>query len=94
MMGWNISLIGKPEKVAQALRDLQRMTGDSKTEFDEALPHLLGLVNLNYRNEEGARMGALTIHLDASGHGFKRDGRGVHSNCNVQLKQLPATLVT
>lgn len=62
-ISWSISFIGKPEKVAEALNaESERMNGESKKEYDFALPHLIGLVNENFGTP-------YPVKLTASGHG-------------------------
>jgi hypothetical protein len=62
-MSWSISFIGKPEKVVEALTaESLKLSGESKKEYDSALPHLIGLVNENFGTP-------YFIKLAASGHG-------------------------
>ena len=62
-MSWSISFIGTPEKVVEALTaQSAQLSGESKKEYDSALPHLVGLVNENF--------GTLyPVKIMASGHG-------------------------
>jgi hypothetical protein len=62
-MSWSVSFIGKPEKVIEALqKQSETLTGESKKEYDSALPHLIGLVNENFGT-------SYPVKLAASGHG-------------------------
>lgn len=62
-MSWSISFIGKPEKVVEALTaQSAQLNGQSKEEYDSALPHLIGLVNENFGT-------GYPVKLAASGHG-------------------------
>ena len=62
-MSWSISFIGKPEKVVEALqKQSETLTGESKIEYDSALPHLVGLVNENFGTP-------YSVKIAASGHG-------------------------
>ena len=62
-MSWSVAFIGKPEKVVEALqKKSETLTGESKKEFDSALPHLVGLVNENFGTP-------YLVNLSASGHG-------------------------
>jgi len=62
-MSWSISFIGKPEKVVEALTaQSAQLSGESKKEYDSALPHLVGLVNENFGTP-------YPVKLAASGHG-------------------------
>lgn len=89
-MSWSINVIGTPDKITEALDVMsESLTGDSKAEFDNALPHLKGLVGMNY-NEAIPGMG---IELSASGHAHGAEGNG-YSNCLVSIKPLNAALLT
>lgn len=80
-MSWSVNLVGKADNIKEALRqESQRLTGASKEEFDEALPHMLGLLDLNHNPEHPQ-----TLELDANGHGYFRDGAKVSSTCQVKL---------
>lgn len=62
-MSWLIQLIGKPEKVAEALKaNSEKLSGESKVEYDSALPHLVGLVNENFGMD-------YAVKLSAAGYG-------------------------
>lgn len=83
-MSWSIAFIGTPEKIAEALQNHStKLEGNSKTEFDAALPHLQALVQLNQNTTQ-----APIIKLTANGHAYSG-----YSNCNVNIEQLPGTLV-
>lgn len=80
-MSWSISLIGKPENVVRALEEQStKLTGQSKIEFDAALPHFVGLVKENFAENPPI------VNFSASGHGMEN---GVHSyrqcKCNIDL---------
>lgn len=62
-MSWSINFIGKPEKVSEALTaQSANFSGETKVEYDSALPCLVGLVNENFGN-------GYAVKLAASGHG-------------------------
>ena len=62
-MSWSVQFIGKPEKVSEALQaQSEKMSGESKVEYDSALPHLVALVNENFGYD-------YPVKLLASGHG-------------------------
>ena len=62
-MSWSVQFVGKPEKVAEALTaQSATMNGESKVEYDSALPHLVALVNENFGT-------GYPVKLAASGHG-------------------------
>jgi len=70
-MSWSVSMSGKPAEVVRKLRETS-YTGDSKVEFDAALPHLVGLVEQNHAER--------TVSLTASGHGVE------NRECRVNLQ--------
>jgi len=86
-MSWSVTIIGKPEKVVQQLADNSAtLTGQSKTEYEEALPHLQALVSLCIGPD-------LLINLTASGHAnFDAEGKKTYRNVQVQLSQFYAKL--
>jgi hypothetical protein len=76
-MSWSITAQGLPEQVEKLLLDHSNVeTGDSKTEYDAALPHLIGLVKQNY--DSSGRQ----IQVLANGHGY-----GGYRNCNVTIRE-------
>jgi hypothetical protein len=63
-MSWSIQFIGKPEKVVEALqKQSESMNGESKVEYDSALPHLAGLVKENFGYD-------YAVKIVAAGHGM------------------------
>lgn len=67
-MSWSVNFIDKPEKVVIALiTESEKMSGQSKVEFDSALPHLIALVTQNFG------VSTPSIKLNASGHGIVID---------------------
>ena len=64
-MSWSVNYIGKPQKVVEALNTQSTaLSGQSKTEYDEALPHLVALVEQNFGTP-------YLINLSAAGHGLE-----------------------
>lgn len=48
-MSWSISFIGKPENVAKALNEhSDKLDGQSKLEYINALPNIIGIVAENF----------------------------------------------
>lgn len=67
-MSWSIALIGKPENVVKALhQESEKLSGQSKIEFDDAKPHLIGLVEQNFNSNHPDSVPV--IKLTASGSG-------------------------
>ena len=63
-MSWSVQFIGKPEKVIEALNaQSNTLSGESKAEYDNALPHLTALVGENFGLN-------LAVKLSANGHGI------------------------
>jgi hypothetical protein len=80
-MSWSIRVIGRRAGVIAALgRESARLTGNSKTEFDAARPHLEALVGLNFNGD-----GDPVVDLDANGSAYNSQ-----SSTQVTLKVLGA----
>ena len=83
-MSWSFSSKGKPDVVAKALEDYgATLSGQSKIEFDDALPHLAGLVKQTFENR--AHREATTIALTASGSGSATGDQQLERSCTVNL---------
>jgi hypothetical protein len=79
-MSWSIQFIGKPENIAKALEDYSgKLSGQSKVEYDSALPHLVGLVKENFGENPPL------LKLEASGHGSVVNGEQKQRNLTVNL---------
>lgn len=64
-MSWSVYLIGSPENVSKALdTNSTNLSGQSKAEFDAALPHIKALVEQNVNKNY-----PIAIKLNANGHG-------------------------
>jgi hypothetical protein len=89
-MSWSITLIGNPENIATALTaQSEKLEGQSKVEFDSALPHLAALVKENF-NAGGPTP---VIKLAASGHGYAVDGTQKQRHLTASIEVSYATLV-
>ncbi len=89
-MSWTFDAIGTPEKLAVALiEETARLSGDSKEEFDRAIPALHSLLVMNVSKNFPQRV----LHLCANGHASRSGGEVVDSTCNVSLSGLSAKLV-
>lgn len=90
-MSWSVTFIGKPANIVAALqKQSEQLTGQSKTEYDAALPHLVGLVQANHHVEEQYTP---VLQLQANGHAYVKDEVTQYSNCQVQLTVISGTLV-
>ncbi len=97
-MSWSINLMGKPEDVARALQaQSETLSGQSKAEFDDALPHLMALVRQNFVDAEHCHYPAPFLYIEASGSGSaRRTGdvdRQVERSCSVKIGRHYSTLV-
>jgi hypothetical protein len=85
-MSWSVQFIGKPEKVSEALTAQSvSMNGDSKVEYDAALPHLVALVNENFGFDN-------LVKLSASGHGYVT-GDKPNRQLTVSLENIYGVIV-
>jgi hypothetical protein len=84
-MRWSVSFSGTPAEVLAAIaKHSDTLTGQSKVAYDEARPHLVGLVRQNFVKEhEGAEP---TLVLSAYGGGSTSNGVEVQRSCSVSLK--------
>lgn len=83
-MSWLITFIGHPEKIAVALeKHSESLDGQSKAEFDAALPHMVGLVKQNYNPDHEP-----VLKITASGHGYNR-----YNTCTVSIEHIGGTVV-
>lgn len=91
-MSWSVTFIGTPDKVSAALDEHSQKIGDqSKIEFDEALPHLKGLVEQNFNKQFDST--TPVIKLSASGSGYSVNGEQKQRQCSVTIEQLWGVLV-
>ncbi|HLO59039.1 MAG TPA: hypothetical protein VK172_14820 [Lentimicrobium sp.] len=87
-MSWSILFIGKPENVAKALEDEKdKMSGPSKEEYVDALPHLVGLVKQNFSTNHQS-----PIKISASGWGISSNDVSQRT-LSVSIEAVPGTLV-
>jgi hypothetical protein len=87
-MSWSIGLIGKPENLVKALKaESERLKDQSKEEFDAALPHMIGLIELNVSENP------VPMKLEASGHGYIEDGKKKYQTCSCAVNPLGSVLV-
>lgn len=90
-MSWSVQFIGQPVKVAEALTaQSATLSGQSKEEFDAALPHLTALVNQNF---DVANPASCVIKLAANGHGYATNGTMQQSSVTVSIERLYGVIV-
>ena len=81
-MSWSMTMIGTSENIRNALQsESKRLTGASKQEFDEALPHLAALVGMNVNTSNREQL----LELEASGHASHVDGVEKYRNVSIRL---------
>jgi hypothetical protein len=91
-MSWNIAIIGYPSHLVAALhKESERLTGNSKLEFDAALPNMVNLINLNYNNQAEGQVPVL--RLVAHGHAYANETGPVYGNVSVTLAAIDGALV-
>lgn len=92
-MSWSVQLIGSPENIVTALdEESGKLQDESKAEFDAVLPALKILAENNYSIKEEGFVQPL-LKLDASGHGYVRDGKRVSCTALVKLESLYGRIV-
>ena len=91
-MSWSLRYIGHPEKISEKLDEmLDKLAGESKAEFADALPGLKTLLAQNFQKQEGVL--PPIMQLVANGHGYHKDGNRVYCQCSVSLSSLDGQLV-
>ena len=83
-MSWSVNYIGSPENIVKALEaNSEVLSGKSKEEYDDALPHIKALVSQNHSTSY-----PVTLKISANGHGY--DG---YNNCSVTIENSGTILV-
>jgi hypothetical protein len=87
-MSWSITFVGKPENVAKALEDnAAKLSGQSKAEYEAALPHLVVLVKENFGQTPPM------LKVTASGSGYANSTEQLTRNCLVSIEAWYGTIV-
>lgn len=87
-MSWSVSYLGAPDKIVEQLdKDSEKLTGQSKEEFDAAKPHLQALLKENIPDADRG-YGPQIVKLDASGSGSKTDGKITSQSCSVKIEPI------
>jgi len=81
-MSWSIQYVGTPDKLVDAMNKYSdSLSGQSKLEFDDALPHLKHLLLQN--------VGAYVFRIVANGHAqFDSAGTKTSGYCAVNFEQI------
>lgn len=91
-MSWSVSFIGNPEKVAEALRaESEKLSGQSKVEYDAVAGSLAALVLENFNRGEGQQ--DPIVRLEAAGHGHAAGDAQVSRCVSVKLETFYAQLL-
>jgi hypothetical protein len=87
-MSWSITFIGKPENIALALEEEStKLDGQSKLEYDSALPHLVALVKENFGNDKPI------VKVAANGYGYAVGDEQKERYLAVSVERIYGTLV-
>jgi len=87
-MSWSLSIIGQAPKLSAALDEVAKgFVGESLIEFNEARPHLQGLLALEVNASS-------LFKLTAGGHATFVNGQKINGYVTVSLEQLYAILAT
>lgn len=81
-MSFSVSLLGRPEAIKDNLfKESERLTGQSKEEFDAIAPALTMILD-HIVNPQGV------VHLSVHGHAAFADGVKTFGQCNVEIKVI------
>lgn len=87
-MSWSVLFIGKPEKVVEALKEnSEKLSGYSKTEYENALPNMVNLVNQNFGNQNQL------VKIVANGHGMIENGTPKNGTFSIEISQIYGLVV-
>lgn len=90
-MSWSINFIGTAAKVAEALTSQsEKLDGQSKVEYDDALPAMVTLVKQNFEPEGSPEP---MVKITASGHGYATNGEQKQRYFVVSLERVYGVLV-
>lgn len=96
-MSWSVNFVGKPEAIAKEMEAYSSvLTGESKTEYDAALPHMTAILRQNFTWDESSYPLPI-IRFNASGHGIHvllADGqKQTFGQCSVSMETLYGKLL-
>lgn len=85
-MSYSVSFVGSADKVVDLLTDYSNKTsGQSKIEYDSALPHILAIVKLN---SPGITESIAAVKVSAYGHSTTNGEEVVSSSCSVTVERI------
>lgn len=83
-MSWNAYYMGTPDKIVEALtKQSLASTGNTKTEFDAALPHIIGLIQQNKGKDKPP-----ILKLSANGSAWDDQ-----SSCTVDIQNIGSNIL-
>ncbi len=83
-MSWSVSTKGKVSDVVKHLEDYSTiLNGQSKIEYDDAMPHLIGLVKQNFDNVEANDEPAIEINANGSGYASNEEQINRSFGCSI-----------
>lgn len=89
-MSYSASFIGTPENIIKALQaESERLTGQSKIEFDNVLPNIVSLIGQNFSAENPVT----PLKVNVSGHVYTSNGKPIYGTCFFSMETVPAILV-
>lgn len=97
-MSWSVIFAGNPSRIMQALKDESgKLSGQSKVEFDAALPSLIELLGNNFAREDSGYNSPL-VRLRASGSGVAKTGadgepQQMQRTCSVSIEPFYESLL-
>jgi hypothetical protein len=87
-MSWSITFIGKPENVTKALEaESEKLSGQSRIEYDSALPHLVSLVKENFGDNTPV------VKIAANGHGYAVNDEQKSRQLSASIELIYGTVV-
>lgn len=91
-MSWSVGFIGKAANVAAALAAASdKMSGQSKDEYDSVKDSLVNLVQKNFSSP--GNYGPQVVKINANGSGTTIDGKLVGSSCYVAIDPVYSEFV-
>lgn len=90
-MSWSIGLIGTAPKVVQALKEQsEKFDGQTKIEYDDALPHLIGIVEQNFESSGNSEV---LVKVTANGHGYAVGGEQKQRYLAVNIERFYGQII-
>ncbi len=81
-MSWSIELNGTPDEVVAALQEYAAtLSGQTRVEYNSALPHLIGLVRQTFMSDQSAM-----VELSANGTGLAKGVVQINRSCSVLIR--------